>query len=97
MEGYDCFLSYSHAADSRLASALRAGLHRFAKPWYRVRALRVFRDDSSLSANPHLWNSIEQALRSSRWLVLLASPRAAESAWVGRELATWCAGGGADR
>jgi WD40 repeat protein len=97
MEGYDCFLSYSHAADSQLASALRAGLHRFAKPWYRVRALRVFRDDSSLSANPHLWNSIEQALRSSRWLILLASPRAADSAWVGRELETWCAAGGADR
>jgi WD40 repeat protein len=97
MEGYDCFLSYSHAADSRLASALRAGLHRFARPWYRVRALRVFRDDSSLSANPHLWDSIEQALRSSKWVILLASPRAADSAWVGRELQTWCAAEGADR
>ncbi|WP_045744865.1 toll/interleukin-1 receptor domain-containing protein [Actinoplanes rectilineatus] len=97
MPDYDCFLSYSHAADSRLATALRGGLHSFAKPWYRLRALRVFRDDSSLSASPHLWAGIEQALQSSRWLVLLASPRAAASAWVGRELDTWCAAGRSDR
>src|SRR6266508_4513938 len=79
---YDAFISYSRALDGRLAPALQAALHRFTKPWYRVRALRVFRDDASLAANPGLWPSIEQALASSRFLILLASPEAARSRWV---------------
>ena len=29
---YDAFLSYSHAADGKLAPALQRALHRFAKP-----------------------------------------------------------------
>ena len=83
---YDGFISYSHAADGRLAPRLQAGLQRFAKPWWRRRAIRVFRDESSLSANPHLWSSITEALDSSAWFVLLLSPEAAESPWVGNEV-----------
>jgi len=63
--GYDAFISYSHALDGALAPALQTGLERFAKPWYRSRALRVFRDTASLSANPDLWSSIEKALDAS--------------------------------
>ena len=81
---FDAFISYSHAADGRLAPALQSGLHRFAKPWYRVRALRVFRDEASLSANPALWSSITQALDESEAFLLLASPDAKASEWVGR-------------
>src|SRR5689334_13106576 len=72
-----------------LAPALQRGVQRFAKPWYRLRALRVFLDDASLSANPGLWTSIEEALGRSRWLILLASQEAAASQWVGRELEWW--------
>ena len=81
--GYDAFISYSHAADGELAPSLQRGLQRLARPWYRVRSLRVFRDETGLSVNPHLWSSIEQALDDSRYLVLLASPEAAQSPWVG--------------
>src|SRR6266508_2366129 len=87
---YDAFISYSRALDGRLAPALQSALHRFTKPWYRVRVLRVFRDDASLSANPGLWSSIEQALASSRFFVLFASPEAARSKWVTREVKYWC-------
>jgi hypothetical protein len=45
--------------------------------------------DTSLSATPHLWPSIEQALGQSRFLILLASPEAAASRWVGQEVAYW--------
>ena len=38
-------------------------MQRLGKPWYRRRALQVFRDDTSLSATPHLWPSIETAAR----------------------------------
>jgi WD40 repeat protein len=88
---YDGFVSYSHAVDGRLAPALQAGLHRFAKPWYRVRALRIFRDETSLSATPELWPSIVEALDRSRWLIVLASPEAARSTWVNDEIAHFCA------
>ena len=53
------------------------------------RALRVFRDDTSLSATPHLWPSIEDALDQSRFFLLLASPEAAASKWVNKEVAHW--------
>jgi WD40 repeat protein len=87
--GYDAFVSYSHAADSRLAPALQRGLQRLAKPWFRLRALRVFLDESALSANPQLWTSIRTALDASDWFVLLASPEAVRSEWVNRELEHW--------
>src|SRR3954451_9050699 len=86
---YAAFLSYSHAADGKLAPALQSGLHGFARPWFRLRALRVFRDEASLSANPGLWSSIVQALGSTQFFILLASPEAARSPWVGREVAYW--------
>jgi hypothetical protein len=86
---YDGFISYSHAADDLLAPRLQAGLQRFAKPWWKRRALRIFRDESSLSANPHLWSSITDALDKSGWFVLLLSPEAAESLWVNNEVEYW--------
>lgn len=86
---YDGFISYSHAADDLLAPRLQAGLQRFAKPWWKRRALRIFRDESSLSANPHLWSSITDALDESGWFVLLLSPEAAESPWVNNEVEYW--------
>ena len=86
---YDGFISYSHAADDLLAPRLQAGLQRFAKPWWRRRALRIFRDEASLSANPHLWSSIVDAMETSDWFVLLLSPDAAASEWVDREVEYW--------
>jgi hypothetical protein len=56
--GYDGFISYSHRHDAELAPALVASLVRFAKPWYRMRALKIFVDAADLSANPALWPSI---------------------------------------
>lgn len=86
---YDGFMSYSHAADGLLAPRLQSGLQRFAKPWWKRRALRIFRDESSLSANPHLWSSIVAALDQSEWFVLLLSPEAASSPWVNQEIEYW--------
>ena len=86
---YDAFITYSHAKDKPIANALQSLVQRLGKPWYRRRALRVFRDDTSLSASPHLWPAIQQALSQSHFLILLASPEAAVSPWVGREVAYW--------
>ena len=89
MAVYDAFVSYSHAKDKPIAAALQSVIQTLGKPWYRRRALRVFRDDTSLSATPSLWPSIEQALGNSRFLILLASPEAAASPWVNKEVSWW--------
>jgi MTH538 TIR-like domain (DUF1863) len=79
---YHAFVSYSHAADGKLAPAIQHALHTIAKPWYKLRALRVFRDKTTLSATPGLWPAIEAALSESEWFLYLASPQAAQSQWV---------------
>lgn len=89
MVAYDAFISYSHAKDKPIAAALQSTIQKLGKPWYRRRALRLFRDNSSLTATPHLWPTIEQALEQSRFFLLLASPEAAASKWVQREVAYW--------
>ena len=87
--GYHAFISYSHAEDQELAPALQSALQRFAKPLLCRRALRIFRDKSSLSLTPELWPDIQRALGDSQYFLLLASPRAAQSPWVPREIAWW--------
>jgi tetratricopeptide (TPR) repeat protein len=89
MASYDAFISYSHAKDKPIAGALQSVIQALGKPWYRRRALRIFRDDTSLSATPHLWPTIETALGQSRFLILLASSDSARSTWVGKEIAYW--------
>jgi hypothetical protein len=81
---YHAFISYSHV-DAELARALQRALERFAKPWYRRRALNVFRDQTNLSASPAIWQDMARALSASQCFILLASPEAAESEWVYRQ------------
>ena len=76
---FDVFISYARAVSTPLAVDLQRELERFAKRWNQVRALRVFRDDSSMSASPSLWSSIEAALTTSKYLILIATPEAAAS------------------
>ncbi len=52
---HDAFISYSHGVDATLAADLERGLERLAKPTFRLRAMDVFRDKSSLAAAPGLW------------------------------------------
>ncbi|KUI03871.1 hypothetical protein AU190_04315 [Mycolicibacterium acapulense] len=94
---YDGFISYSHAADGRLAPSLQKALQRLAKPWYRRRSLEIFRDETGLSVDPHLWGAIVKALDDAAWFVLLTSPRAAQSEWVNREIEHWKAHRSVDR
>jgi len=88
---YDAFISYSHSADGLVAPALQTALQRFAKPWWKPRAVKIFRDETSLSASHDLTLSIRSALDSSRFFILLASPGSARSKWVEREARLWLA------
>lgn len=86
---YDAFISYSHAADGKLAPKLQEGLQRLARPLFRPRALHVFRDETGLSVTAALWPTIQRALDRSRYFILLASPASATSKWVNEEIEHW--------
>lgn len=51
--------------------------------------MRVFRDKTSLVMTPELWPTIQEALTESEYFLLLASPQAAQSPWVQKEVGWW--------
>src|SRR5271167_4775732 len=94
---YNAFISYSHTADGTLAAVLQSALHSFARPWYKLRALHIFRDQTNLAVNPALWSSIRNALDQSLFFILFASPEAAASPWVAEEAEYWIGRNGTSR
>jgi tetratricopeptide (TPR) repeat protein len=96
---YDAFISYSQRGDKAVAKALRTVIQTIGKPWWRLRNLNVFLDATSLSAAPGLWGTLAEKLDRTRYLILLASPEAAASAWVDKEVAHFIGpdGAGLDR
>jgi uncharacterized protein YjbI with pentapeptide repeats len=87
-EIYDAFVSYSHVAEGRLSEAIVAGLEHFARPGYSS-GRRIYRDRTALSASQSLWTTIERSLVGARYLVYIASPSAAQSLWIRREVELW--------
>ena len=87
---YRAFISYNRA-DAAIAAALAASLTRFARPWFAMRAMRVFLDKNSLATDPTLSGAIDRGLAQSEWLILLASPASAAAPWVRHEVAWWVA------
>ncbi|MBQ0984104.1 TIR domain-containing protein [Streptomyces sp. F63] len=85
----DAFISYSQSKHAPLARKLQRGLERLAVSRFRPMRMSVFRDVTSLPANHDLWQSIQRELARSRYLILLASPEAAASPWVAREIDYW--------
>lgn len=85
---YDAFISYGRS-EEEFASRLQSGLHSFAKPWYRLRAVRTFRDKTSLRAGDELEKGIRSALDQSKFLIVLASKVSAKSEWINWEVKHW--------
>lgn len=91
---YEVFISYRHVpADRRWAKWLHSALetYRIPRSMQRARSLparigRVFRDEEELAASANLSDSIQEALRDSRFLVVVCSPEAKESRWVDAEV-----------
>lgn len=86
---YKAFISYSHAVDGHLAPAIQKTLQTLAKPWYKQKVFDIFRDETDLSTSPYLWGAIEDALKESGYLILMASPESAKSKWVKKEIDFW--------
>ena len=99
---YWCFISYRHAdnreQDRTWASWLHQEIERYEVPAELIgqknargdiipeRIYPVFRDEESLPADSDLAHSIVNALNRSRFLVVLCSPKAVQSRYVGDEI-----------
>jgi len=83
---YDVFLSYAHT-DAKVAIRIQRRLEEYIPPENidSRKSLKVFRDESDLSASPSLTAALRSALLSSQFLVLLCSPSAAASKYVDLE------------
>ena len=86
---YKAFISYHRESEDELAVALKKALQKFAKPWNKRRALRVYRDAANQNLTPDLFDSLKRAMDNSGFLILMASPASAESLWVPREVQYW--------
>lgn len=90
---YDAFISYRHVEpDRRWAKWLHKTLetykvpHRLAEQGCAAGITRVFRDEEELPASADLSSQIEDALRRSRFLIVVCSPRLVESRWCNAEV-----------
>lgn len=94
---FHAFISYLQVPDKSLAIALRQGLMSLGakKHLLKFRALEVFRDEASASANGGLAQRILQGIDDSQFLVLLARPEitirttALAKNWIEEEITYW--------
>jgi WD40 repeat protein len=104
---YWAFLSYSHK-DKHWGDWLHKALETYRVPSRLVgkdsrdgkvppRVFPIFRDREELPVSADLSANINEALRESRYLIVICSPASAQSRWVGEEIKTYKKLGREDR
>jgi hypothetical protein len=90
---YDAFISYRHASpDDKIAESLHRTLEEYVVPRSLVkrgfprRLSRVFRDRDELPTSSSLTDGIRDALRQSRFLIVVCSRRTPSSKWIAKEI-----------
>ena len=91
---FAAFISYSHA-DKDVAAKLQRKLERFRLPKHvalersngETAIGTIFRDREDLAAAPSLSAAIRDAIAQSDALIVVCSPDARDSRWVGEEIA----------
>jgi TIR domain len=90
---YDAFISYRHVQrDTRWADWLIAELERYRVPkslqarGAPPKLRKVFRDQDEAYASADLNELIKEALKNSRFLIVICSPYTPRSKWVSREI-----------
>lgn len=86
---YAAFISYKHGSILPFAQMLARSLRTYATGVFS-RPRDIFRDEDHLVPDSSLPELIQHTLENSGYLILLASPQAAKSPWVERELRVWC-------
>ena len=104
---YWAFICYSHT-DEKWADWLHKSLETYRIPKHLVgtatregivpkRLFPIFRDRAELPGSANLGEHIEAALRQSRYLIVICSPRAVHSKWVDQEIRMFKSWGREDR
>lgn len=104
---YKAFISYSHA-DEVWGAKLHRTLERYTVPRKLVggdsrtgpvpkRIFPIFRDREEFPTSADLGGAIHAALEGSDYLLVICSPRSAQSRWVNEEVLTFKRMGKADR
>ncbi len=104
---YFAFISYSHQ-DKKWGDWLHKALETYKVPRKLVgtqgrdgaipkKLFPVFRDREELPGSSDLGQNINDALRQSRYLVVICSPNSARSIWVNQEISTFKAMGKENR
>jgi hypothetical protein len=91
---FAAFISYAHA-DAAIAAKLQSRLERYRLPKHiaeahadgRAALGQIFRDREDLAAAPSLSDAIRAAITKAEALVVICSPEAKASRWVGEEIA----------
>lgn len=89
---YDAFISYRHLPlDMAVASRLQELLENYRPPKQveglrQQRITRVFRDTSELPTSGDLGNDISEALKRSRFLIVICSEQIRDSRWCMEEI-----------
>jgi hypothetical protein len=91
---FAAFMSYAHA-DAAIAAKLQGKLERYRLPKHIAAAHaegqaalgQIFRDREDLAAAPSLSEAIRAAISEAEALVVICSPDAKASRWVGEEIA----------
>ncbi len=82
---YDAFISYRHRPkDKKIAEKLMNLLEKMEKT--DKTKLHIFRDQSELPTSGNLGDDIHEALKSSRFLIILGSPDYLQSKWCMEEV-----------
>ena len=87
---YAAFISYAHA-DEAAARRIHIGLETYRLPKgmdvsARNKLTPIFRDVTELTAHHSLSEKIRDAVKTSRFLIVLCSPAAKKSHWVNEEI-----------
>ncbi len=91
---FAAFISYAHA-DAAIAAKLQSRLERYRLPKHLAQSHtggqaalgQIFRDREDLAAAPSLSDAIRDAISQAEALIVICSPDAAASRWVGEEIA----------
>ena len=90
---YNAFISYSHnERDTYIAKKLHFMLEHYRIPRKissasgKTHFTRVFRDQEELTLSSNLTEDIKEALENSEFLIVICSPKAAQSMWVEKEI-----------
>ena len=100
---YVAFISYSHR-DSVWAAWIQKAIERYSLPGALAKSTgldrrlgKVFRDREELSTGQNLGDHLLQALDNSDNLIVICSPNAVSSQWVGKEIEYFKSIGRGDR